>query len=67
MKQHLDTQTAQPIAHIRRGGNYSYFWGATQQKDSDGQPLWKCTYWHNGSSSVEQPAGQHTQHGPVNL
>ena len=67
MNASIDTQTGQLLAHLRRGGTYSYFWAATQQKDSDGQPLWKCTYWHNGSGPSELPTDQHAQHGAVNL
>jgi hypothetical protein len=39
----IDTQTAQLIAHLRRGGNYCSLWVASQQKDSQGDALWKCT------------------------
>jgi hypothetical protein len=63
----IDTQTAQLIAHLRRGGNYCYLWAATQQKDSQGDALWKCTYWHNGSGPADLPADQHAQYGALNL
>ncbi|HEU5098284.1 MAG TPA: PriCT-2 domain-containing protein [Roseiflexaceae bacterium] len=63
----IDTQTSQLLAHLRRGGNYSYFWAASQAKDSQGDALWKCTYWHNGSGPAELPADEHTQYGSVHL
>src|SRR6266545_3278770 len=63
----LDTQTAQLLTHLRRGGNYSYFWAATQQSDSAGDAIWKCTYWQNGTGPEQIPADQHPQYGPVNL
>ena len=34
MNASIDTQTAQLIAHLRRGGNYSYFWAVSHAKDA---------------------------------
>ncbi|HEU5103127.1 MAG TPA: hypothetical protein VFU22_29100 [Roseiflexaceae bacterium] len=63
----IDTRTALLLAHLWRGGNYSYFWAASQAKDSQGDALWKRTFWHNGSGPAELPADEHTQYGAVNL
>src|SRR5262245_23351357 len=63
----IDIPTSQLLAHLRRGGNYSYFWAASQKQDSDGDALWKCTYWNNGSGPAELPADVHAQYGAVNL
>ncbi len=52
--QHLDTQTAQLLTHMRRGGTYSYFWAASQKKDSQGDALWMGTI----RGIVERRAGQ---------
>jgi hypothetical protein len=63
----LDTQTTQLITHLRRGGNYSYIWAASQAKGQDNQAVWKCTYWHNGTGPGDMPSDQHAQYGAVNL
>lgn len=67
MTQHLDTQTAQLLAHLRRGGNYSYLWAASHAKNERDESLWKNTTWVNGSGPKETPADHHAVHGPVHL
>jgi hypothetical protein len=67
MSTSIDTQTGQLLAHLRRGGNYSYIWAASQQKNENNDPLWKATTWCNGAGPSETPDDQHAQYGPVHL
>lgn len=67
MKATLDPQTAQLLEHLRRGGNYSYFWAASHAKDERDEAILKVTTWVNGSGPKETPDDHHPQHGPIHL
>src|SRR4051794_18546597 len=62
MTQHLDTQTAQLFAHLRRGGNYSYSWAASHAKNADNEPIWKNSTLCNGAGPKEIPPEHHAIH-----
>lgn len=62
----IDPTTSAFLAHLRRGGSYAYFWGASEAKNERNQPVKKQTWWY----PVDRPAPlppERTGYGPMHL